>query len=189
MDPANVCFGAGQVEEKGQCICQGNNRCQRREQADLGAVLKVALFITAAEFHPDPGSALPGTMTSGQVGQTHTGRGSAHLGGAARTPMEPWVFQPSRAPGIGLRSSGGGARQPGAAPGRHRPALRRPRRSSRGTGPAGLPCPVPGTPAGQLRTRSGPDGGPHRPLGCLSAGGAGTALFSRTVETSQRARF
>lgn len=56
VDPANVCFGDDQVEEKGQRICQGNNRCRRMGQADLGVMLKVAVFITVAEFHPDPGA-------------------------------------------------------------------------------------------------------------------------------------
>lgn len=61
VDLSNMCFQQGQVEEKGQC-----------GQAGLEAMLKVTVFITVAEFHADSRSALPDTVISVQIRQTHT---------------------------------------------------------------------------------------------------------------------
>lgn len=51
-------------------------------------MLKVTVFITVAEFHPDAGSALPGTMISVQVRQTHTELRQSSPGGPTRTPRD-----------------------------------------------------------------------------------------------------
>lgn len=140
VDLANVCFGQDQVEEKGQHICQGYNRCQGRGQPNLGAMLKVTVFITAGEFHPDEiemkdrgeRSAWHNDLCAGEtdpygLGQRSPGRSQA-----------VWRrdLQPSRAPEIGHRGSWRGrpAAPPLWFPAGIAPALPRSPR----------PCPAPG---------------------------------------------